>query len=138
MWRAVVLVVVVLAGCSSESGAGSAAPTPSAGPLTASYAFDLRSSCGERSGLGHFRVTVTDGDVTDVRPLGDSALHGLGPADFPSIDDLEAMVEDAEPGADVEVRRDDHGMLTSLSIDHLPDAINDEECYEVSRFEPSA
>jgi hypothetical protein len=39
----------------------------------------------------------------------------------------------SEPGATVELTTDDQGVPLSARID-LPDAIDDEECYEVGGF----
>lgn len=124
------VVPVLAAGC----GDGSQAPARAGGTqrteLPASYSFDLTSSCGERSLIGSYRVWVEDGRVSKVEPAGRTPRPRLD--DVPTVADLEAMIDDAETDAVVEVERDDEGVLRSVSIDHLPDAIDDEECYEVA------
>ena len=69
--------------------------------------------------------------MTRVEPVGWTPIpRDIG--DLPTIDDLEVLIGAAETDAVVEIERDDGGVLRSLSIDHLPVAIDDEECYEVS------
>ncbi len=102
------------------------------GDLPSAYSFDVSSTCGERNLLGDFRVTVVEGDVDRVQPLGDSRLFGLEPDDFPTLAGLVALVEGAERDAVVEVELDDGGLPRQVAIDHVPDAIDDEECYRVS------
>lgn len=122
---------LLVAACSggSEQTAATGPATPAT--LPAAYSYTLTSSCGERSLIGTYRVRVADGVVTDVDPRGRAmAPPDLG--DVPTIADLEAMIGAAEPDAVVEVERDVDGLLTSVSIDHVPDAIDDEECYAVS------
>jgi hypothetical protein len=72
--------------------------------------------------------------VTGVRRL-DGPLPALRLGDYPTLADLEDLATDAEPGAEVTVRRDAGGRLRSLSVDHDPAAIDDEECYEIGAFE---
>lgn len=122
--------VVVLAACGTSEPATTARTAPEPAALPAVYSYDLTSSCGERSLIGSYRVWVEDDEVTRVEPVGRTPM----PSDLaavPTIDDLEALIGAAETDAVVEIERDDGGVLRSLSIDHLPDAIDDEECYEV-------
>ena len=100
--------------------------------LPSTYTFDVSSTCGERNLIGDFRVTVVDGEVERVRPLGVTRLYGLGPDDFPTLADLVDLVDGVGPDAVVEVELDDGGLPRQVAIDHVPDAIDDEECYRVS------
>jgi hypothetical protein len=130
-----VLAAAALASC-GEPTRVSQQPSPEAGGelLHGAYQFVLTSSCGERSGLGSFHLSVIDDAVVAVDPLPGSTLGGMEPQDFPTIADLFDMAENAEPDAIVDLQVDD-GIVKSLSIDHLPEAIDDEECYTVEDFE---
>ena len=68
-----------------------------------SYRYVIESSCGERGFLGRYRVVVRDGAVVSVKNLND---------DYPY--------------------QPDFAEVPTLEIDHVPNAIDDEECYEVS------
>lgn len=130
MWR-LLLVLPLLAAC---GGTTAADPEPEAGSdLPATYSFDLESSCGERALIGRYRVWVEDDEVIRVVPTGEERVPPL--EDVPTLDDLEELVEDADAGAVVETERHADGWLTWVSIDHLPEAIDDEECYRVSNVE---
>lgn len=122
---------LLLVGC----GGGPEPPATTGGPeqaaLPAAYSFRLTSSCGERALIGSYRVWVVDGEVARVDPIGGTTtVPDL--SYVPSIADLEAMIDDAEPDAVVEVDRDAGGLLTWVSIDHVPNGIDDEECYRLS------
>jgi hypothetical protein len=131
-----VLAAAVLASC-GEPTRVSQQPSPEAGYelLHGAYQFVITSSCGERSGLGSFHLSVIDDVVVAVDPLPGSALGGMEPQDFPTIADLFDIAENAEPDAIVDLQVDDDGIVKSLSIDHQPEAIDDEECYNVEDFE---
>lgn len=127
---------------SSEGSAGSAGSAHATGTdrleeavaaLGPAYRYDLTSTCGERSLLGRYRVWVSHGQVEDAQPLGGTRLGGLRVHDFPTLLDLVAKVRDAPPGADVRVTTDGVGLPETLSLDPIPAAIDDEECYGVAR-----
>jgi hypothetical protein len=122
-----------LAGCT-----GSAAPV--AGPSTAqawtepaSYAYTLLTTCGERSGLGLFRVWVRDGRVERAKPMRQwSDLLPL--REMPTVGDIIQIAAAAErDGADeVRVTRASDGRPRWVSIDYTTNAIDDEACYRVT------
>jgi hypothetical protein len=122
MWRLLLLLPLVAA-CGDDGPDAFVDDPVTAWPMA--YSFDLESSCGERSLIGDFRVWVEDEEVTRVRPETDRRY-------VPTLSDLEHLVADAGPDAEVEVERGTEGWITWLSIDHLPDAIDDEECYRVT------
>ena len=127
----IAVVSTPVAGCGDRAQPPVRAGGSPRAALPTAYAFDLTSSCGERSLIGSYRVWVTDDEVTRVEPRGGTPR----PAhleDVPTIADLEELIEHVGPEAVVEVERDNDGRLRSVSIDHLPDAIDDEECYTVS------
>jgi hypothetical protein len=100
--------------------------------LPTSYRFVLHATCGERQLSGDYHLVVRDGDVVAARPARSVRLASLHLHDFPTLAGLVEKATNAEPDAVVDLRVDDAGIPTSLSIDHLPDAIDDEECYRVT------
>lgn len=50
----------------------------------------------------------------------------------PALSDLVNMAESAPAEAVVEFVVDDNGLPKSLSLDPVPNGIDDEECYQVS------
>ncbi|MET0523882.1 MAG: DUF6174 domain-containing protein [Nocardioides sp.] len=148
MWRllAPVLVVMALGACGAGTGVGAndgegevSSPQldrmrEAVDGLAPTYIFDVTSTCGERNLLGSFRVTVVDDQVAEVRPLDGTRLHGLGPDDFPTLADLLDLVDEVGPEADLEVELDEGGLPRQIVIDHVPEAIDDEECYRISNL----
>jgi predicted small lipoprotein YifL len=119
--------------CGSD-GPGSVPPDRrvAGGELPTSYRIVLTSSCGERSLLGRFRLRVRHDRVVDAQPLGESRMAGLRLDDVPTLAGLVDKAKNAEQDAVVDLRIDDAGIPTSLRIDHIPEAIDDEECYRVT------
>ena len=107
-----------------------------------SYQFVVNSSCGERFFLGTFQITVRNGAVVEAVGLDADAERLLGNpqwrADIPSLSDLiaEARVARAE-GADlVRVNLSEDGNYpTTIEIDWLANAIDDEACYRITEFD---
>ena len=100
--------------------------------LPESYRYTLTSSCAERGLLGRYRVTVRDGVVAGVKNLNPDYPYRPRPADVPTLAGLLEKASSAKPQAIVELTVDDRGIPVSLAIDHIPNGIDDEECYEVS------
>jgi hypothetical protein len=138
MWQilAAVVVATTLGACGPAEGEVTSSQLDrmraAVEDLPPAYSFDVSSTCGERNLLGDFRVTVVAGDVDRVQPLGGSRLLGLQPDDFPTLADLVELVDGVGSDAVVEVRLDDEDLPLEVAIDHVPDAIDDEECYRVS------
>lgn len=132
----------LLAGCGSDSSsvesAGPPKPVPSVDPaaLPTSYRMVLHASCGERQLIGDFDLLVRDGDVVKAGPAPLVRRAALDLRDFPTLADLAHKAEQAGPKAVVDLRLDESGAPRSLTIDHLPDAIDDEECYRVTGLRP--
>ncbi len=104
----------------------------------ASYTYMFRSSCGERDGLGSFRVTVHKGEVTDVK-VANRYTHL--PQDIEMIPSLQGILDEAaraeRRGADeVTLRLSPDGTPRSLSIDYMKEAIDDEMCWFASHIDP--
>ena len=103
MVAAALLVLVACGGSnvsappSQETLSGSAWRPPS------SYRFDVSSKCGERSFIGHYRITVDEGQVTSAKALDESAQASLNhESAVPTLQDLLDEAENARrSGADV-------------------------------------
>ncbi|MFC7724156.1 DUF6174 domain-containing protein [Nocardioides sp. GCM10028917] len=104
--------------------------------LPRSYAFKLTSSCGERGLIGDYRVTVRDGQVSDVDNLNDDYPYEPTFAEVPTLQDLADLAESARPDEVVEYVVDEVGVPRSLSLDPTPNGVDDEECYEVADLLP--
>lgn len=131
--------LVVVTGCAAQVPVP-AAPSSSSvsAELPLDYTYLLASSCGERALLGDYRVVVQDGDVVEVTGLDPDYGYRPEPEDVPSLADLLRMAEEAEPDAVVGLVTGADGVPVSLSIDHVPNGVDDEECYEVSELELGA
>jgi len=126
------LVVLPLAACTATSPS----PGDPAAATAPSYTYVLESSCGERALLGRYAVTVVDSQVTaaedlaDHTPVPDSLI-----ALVPTIDELAHRVMTDSP-SDVSYVADT-GLLVSVRFEGDPKAIDDEECYAISEYEPT-
>ena len=131
------LLLVGCAGSSAEPTSPAASPDSSWRPPS-SYRFDVTSKCGERSFIGHYRITVNDGQVTSTKGLDESAQASLNhESAVPTLQDLLDEAENARAsGADVvEVDTTADGRPTHIEIDYEENAIDDEACYEITRYE---
>lgn len=111
-----------------------AAPSASVSVIPDSYRYVLESSCGERGFLGRYRVVVRDGVVVSVKNLNDDYPSQPDVAEVPTLAGLVDMAESVSSEAVVSLTLDGAGLPRTLEIDHLPNAIDDEECYEVSEL----
>jgi hypothetical protein len=126
-----------LSACGAGDDPGTSPPTATrsqvaAGALPTSYRFVLHASCGERRLAGEYHLVVRDGRVVDAGPTRLVRFTHLRLSDFPTLADLLAKADHAEPDAVVDLHVDDSGIPSYLSIDHDPAAIDDEECYRVT------
>jgi hypothetical protein len=140
------LAVATLAACATPGGAAAPAGTTSAGAWTepADYSFVVTSPCGERGFLGTYQVVVAGGEVVDSQ-WRDPASGAWAPFDqLESVSTLGDMLEevrvaseDPEAG-EVSLETDPaDGHPTSVSVDHIEDAIDDESCYEITDYRPA-
>jgi hypothetical protein len=99
------------------------------------YSFQFEASCGERDMLGHFLVIVEHGAV-----IAYDSLDASPPREsVPTLGDMLARVAAARADgvAQVELETDPvDGHPVWVNIDWLPNAIDDEECYEISNYVP--
>jgi len=109
--------------------------TTSGTTLPDSYGYVLTSSCGERGLLGDYRVVVENAEVTAVENLNEDYPYDPELSEVPTLADLVDKARSAAPDALVELTLDESGLPRSLSLDPVPDAIDDEECYRVSDLE---
>lgn len=134
----------LLNGCGDQTGPDQKATAPSHTSVEAatnvtlpkSYAFTLTSSCGERGLLGDYRVTVRDEQVSDVDNLNDDYPYQPTLAEVPTLQDLADLASSARPDEVVAYEVDEEGVPQSLSLDPVPNGIDDEECYEVAKLVP--
>lgn len=131
--------VVPLAACGPSP---SPEPTaPQGAPVAASYTFVLDSSCGERALIGRYAVTVEDSVVTAVEGLPSSdpqvsAAAGELVEDVPTINELTNRASSTEHVSELSFDPVT-GLLMSVTFDGNPDAIDDEECYQISDYSPT-
>ncbi|BFU47244.1 DUF6174 domain-containing protein [Krasilnikovia sp. MM14-A1004] len=146
------VVSAAIGGCAAQPGyaqpgyaeAGTApeaaAATPRAWSEPQRYRFVLESSCGERTLLGRFEVTVEAGKVTRTVGLDDPARRALRlrlAELVPTLGQLAAEASTARhAGADEVVTESDpvDGHPVSIRIDPSRAALDDESCYAVSGY----
>lgn len=137
--------------CGTESSSAStevAEPDP-ATPSSAttwrepdSYVYTLKSSEGERSLIGTFRVTVRGGKVAEAVGLDADSRRVVKqlPGEVPTIgellDELEQARRDDADTAEAEYAPDGHPERISLDWDK--NAIDDEALYVISDYAPTA
>jgi hypothetical protein len=107
-----------------------------------SYSFvlaDNRCGGGERNYFGNMRVFVENGETLEYVALDETAQRFSGaPSDVPTLAQLLARVAEARNAADPDVRLvtdSVDGHPVEIFIDWAPEAIDDEECYEILRYE---
>lgn len=103
--------------------------------LPQSYRFVLTSSCGERPLLGTYEITVHDEMVIEAKNLDPDYPYQPDVMELPTLGDLAELARAAPAESVVEFVVDENGLPRSLSLDPVPDAIDDEECYRVSHLE---
>jgi Family of unknown function (DUF6174) len=146
-WAAPVI-AVVLSGCAGADGEAGAEGGPEAAPgrwqEPARYSFTLDSRCGEQALIGRFQITVDNGKVSQVTGLDEQARGALkgGRHEFvPTLRELLDQVDRARSsGADVATASFDpaDGHPTELEIDPELNTVDDESCYVVSDYRPTA
>lgn len=148
--KAIVPLVLLLTACGSSTPeeAATASRTPE-GTASASgvpaweepqhYSYVVRSSCGEQSLIGRFRITVRDGAVTTFEGLDERSKEvERYVQDRPSLQDLLDRAREAErAGADVvNVDLDaETGAPSFIEFDYNTNAIDDESCFKISEVE---
>lgn len=138
------LVVLLTAGCTAgRDGAGLADDAYAAWTAwgVSSYEYTLTSSCGERALHGAFGVTVVDRAVASVEPLDQTATDTLSwvptaGEDVPTVSELLLRIIDA-PDEVRDAAFDADGVPTRVVFDPMPNATDDEECYELTDLQPT-
>jgi hypothetical protein len=143
------MTLLLLACASAVEACGSVLPSGS--PLgtasmegwvePADYSFTLASSCGERSLIGTFRVTVRNHETLAIRGLDASAIAFPGDAsEVPTLAELLQEADDARAGNASSVEVETHpvdGHPVNIAIDWMANAIDDEACYRVTDYVPA-
>lgn len=145
--------LIAASGCSSEETSTVGSPTSAtsnafAPPSTltqaravwaelgpSSYSLNLVSACGERSGLGTYKVTVTPEGIT-----AEGTTRWSFGTDVQTVPDLFEFIDDADSGGAqvVDVTyNSDLGYPETISVDYMVNAIDDEVCYTVKNLAPT-
>jgi hypothetical protein len=142
-----VLAAAGLTGCASgpavDPDVAVSASTAWAAAGSDDYAFTLTSSCGERLLLGTYRVTVTDGAISDVVGVDETGVRIVGEghdlaAEIPTLSALQTRVLDTDADDVTEATFDPTtGYPASVTFDPNPQGIDDEECYVVTDYAPT-
>src|SRR5690349_15129916 len=105
--------------------------------LPADYTYVLTSNCGERLLLGTWKIVVhAPGGVASASAVGPDSNPNVSPSDLPTIEQLLSRVGDAAPDAEITFTTDPAGLPEHLTIDPIPQAIDDEECYDFADIRP--
>lgn len=98
------------------------------------YSFTVQSSCGEQAFIGEYAVTVRGGEVIAVEAL----RRGWREIPLEAVPGLAQMLDlarDAADRGDAEVWVDSDGVPRWLWLDPLPEAVDDENCFLVTRYD---
>jgi hypothetical protein len=145
--------ICAVAACGSGTSTSPTASTAPGTPSTpghsgvswrepASYAYTLRSSEGERSLLGTFRISVRDGAVVKAVGLDDMGRSTVesAPDAVPTLGGLLTELEQARRGgadtAEAEYAAGD-GHPVRIVLDWEENAVDDEARYAISAYEPA-
>ncbi|BCJ41016.1 hypothetical protein GCM10010168_46850 [Actinoplanes ianthinogenes] len=120
---------------SGTPGASRDAVHAAAANLPSRYTYVLTSTCGERALIGRYRIAV-DGAAATGEPLGPDSNQDV--THYPAITELLAEVDTAGPDAVIEFQADAAGLPASLTVDPVPNAIDDEACYTFTDIRPGA
>jgi hypothetical protein len=134
-----------LGGCAGQQGVNKVAapvttPTIPVWTEPKQYSYTLESTCGERTLIGKFAVTVTDGLVTKTVGLDASSRRALMLRLSRLVPTLAQMAAEAETaraaGADEVVIQHDpaDGHPVSIRIDPSRNTADDESCYQISAY----
>ncbi|MGA5207698.1 MULTISPECIES: DUF6174 domain-containing protein [Streptomyces] len=144
--RAVLIggLIGTVAACGTGTPASSEAQSaPGRGPGAwqepAAYTYTLRSSEGERSLLGTFRISVRDGAVVQAAGLDDAGRRAVesAPDAVPTLGELLAELESARRDdadtAEAEYAADGHPVR--IVLDGEENAVDDEARYVITAYE---
>ena len=106
------------------------------------YTFVFEASCGLRVLHGRFRAYVADGVTYRYEALDERAgAFPFEPEDIPTLGEMLARANEAllDAQSSVELVTDPvDGHPVHIDIDWIVSAIDEEECYEILRYEPVA
>ena len=114
-----------------------AAAQPTVPDLPGSYRFEMATVC-DSPGFGVYEVAVEDGRVVDSQRKRGTPVRIPPLDDFPTLTELATLARDTEvPQEQVEYRVDAAGVPVSLTLDPILNAVDDEQCWFVSNYEPA-
>lgn len=131
-FAAAVAVCAVLTGCGSQVAGADPDPPNASATAPESYTYVLTSSCGERGLIGDYNVVVENGTVVSAESRNARYPYEPDLSEVPTLVDLIAKATSAPPRSVIEYTVDDAGLPKSLSLDPVPNGIDDEECYRVT------
>lgn len=98
------------------------------------YSFTVQSSCGEQGFIGEYAVTVRGGEVVTVEALR-RGWDGIPLEAVPGLTEMLDLARDAADRGEAEVWTDPDGVPRWLMLDPLPRAVDDENCFLITRFD---
>ena len=142
-WLVIALLALPPVGCESllgpEQDALAAARARWAATNADNYVFEFRRSCFcAPDFVRPVRIEVLDGVVSSAVYVDTEEPISPPPTSVPTIDDLFDEIQDAVDGMAFSIVADydaDMGYPTSVSIDYIENAIDDEMAFTVSSFE---
>ncbi|MET9734819.1 DUF6174 domain-containing protein [Streptomyces sp. NPDC006458] len=139
--RALAVLAAALIGAPlSACGGGEGHGAPPRWSEPASYTYTLNSGEGERALIGRFRITVENHEVARARGLDESGrrLVAHSPGQVPTIGDLlKALDRARDEGADTAAEYAPDGRPERITLDWDANAVDDEEEYVISGYEPA-
>ncbi|MEV5358269.1 DUF6174 domain-containing protein [Streptomyces sp. NPDC093516] len=125
----------------ARSARGPQDPGRTAWQEPAAYSYTLRSSGGERTLLGAYRVSVRDGAVVEAVGLDDTARRVVAgtPGAVPTLGQLLAELDRARRAgaATAEAEHADDGHPVRIVLDEDANAVDDEARYDISGYAPA-
>ncbi len=142
-WLGIVLIALTAVGCSDGTGLDqdplAEARARWAQTDAADYVFEFRRSCFcSPDFVRQVRIEVLDGVVSSAVYVDTEEVISLPLTSVPTIDDLFEEIGDALEGGAFSVSADydaDMGYPTSVSIDFIENAIDDEMAFTVASFQ---
>lgn len=105
-------------------------------PAPPKYSFTVQSSCGEQSFIGEYAVTVDQDEVVSVEPLR-RGWADITTASVPSLTDMLDLARDADSQGKAAVWVDAEGTPRWLELDPVPNGIDDENCFLITKYNES-
>ncbi len=138
---AAVLLVTVLAGCTSSPEPRPTATPPASASAPAwaepvNYTFVVDRRCGDGPSLGRYRVLVTGGTVSSTERIDGRTAEGEEEIQVPTLGELLDLASTAvEDGADATTAFDPaDGHPVEVSINRAEEATGGADCFRISEY----